>query len=54
MGMRKDDVCKLVHGTLEAMRIRAVRSVQVGESPKVVAALRVTIRTMYGWLARCR
>jgi transposase len=53
--MRKDDGRKLDHKTLEAMRIRAVRSVHEGESPEVVARmLRVTSRAMYGWLARYR
>ena len=53
--MKKDDARKLDHATLEAMRIRAVRSVQAGESPAVVArALRVSLRTMYGWLAQYR
>jgi transposase len=53
--MRKDDGRKLDHKTLEAMRIRAVRSVHEGESPEVVArTLRVTSRAMYGWLARYR
>src|SRR5207342_3449280 len=35
--MREDDARKLDHATLEAMRIRAVRSVQAGENPEVVA-----------------
>src|ERR1700730_16734914 len=53
--MRKDDGRKLDHKTLEAMRIRAVRSVHEGESPEVVArTLRGTSRAMYGWLARYR
>jgi transposase len=40
---------------LEEMRMRAVRSVQTGESPAVVArSLRVSISTMYGWLAQYR
>lgn len=53
--MGPDDARKLDHTTLEAMRIRAVRSVQAGESPEVVArSLRVTSRTMYGWLAQYR
>ena len=53
--MREDDGRKLDHKTLEAMRIRAVRSVHEGESPEVVArTLRVTSRAMYGWLARYR
>jgi hypothetical protein len=46
--MQKDDARKLDHATLEALRIRAVRSVQDGESPKDVArTLRVTARAMY-------
>lgn len=53
--MRQDDARKLDHATLEAMRIRAVRSVQAGENPAVVArSLRITSRTMYGWLAQYR
>jgi hypothetical protein len=48
--MRPDDARKLDHATLEAMRVRAVRSVQAGESPEVVArSLRINPRTMYGW-----
>src|ERR1700735_2849980 len=35
--MKQDDARKLDHATLEAMRIRAVRSVQAGENPEVVA-----------------
>src|SRR6202048_2147781 len=46
--MRKDDGRKLDHKTLEAMRIRAVRSVHEGESPEVVArTLRVTSRAKF-------
>src|SRR6201997_2026481 len=53
--MRQDDARKLDHATLEAMRIRAVRSVQAGESPEVVArSLRIVRRTIYGWLAQYR
>src|ERR1700722_3165240 len=53
--MRKDDARKLDHTTLEALRIRAVRSVQEGESPEDVArTLRVTSRAMYKWLANYR
>src|SRR5246500_2321736 len=53
--MRQDDARKLDHATLEAMRIRAVRSVQAGESPEVVArSLRISRRTIYGWLAQYR
>jgi len=53
--MRKDDARKLDHATLEAMRIRAVRSVQAGENPEVVVrSLRINRRTMYGWLEQYR
>jgi transposase len=53
--MGPDDARKLDHATLEAMRIRAVRCVQSGENPAVVArSLRITLRTMYGWLAQYR
>jgi transposase len=53
--MKKDDARKLDHATLEALRIRAVQSVQDGESPEVVArTLRITSRTMYRWLALYR
>jgi transposase len=53
--MRKDDARKLDHTTLEALRIRAVLSVQEGESPEDVArTLRVTSRAMYKWLANYR
>jgi len=38
--MREDDARKLDHATLEAIRIRAVRSVQAGENPGVVAQSR--------------
>src|ERR1700722_12435964 len=33
-GVQKDDARKLDHATLEALRIRAVRSVQDGDSPE--------------------
>jgi transposase len=53
--MKKDDARQLDHTTLEALRIRAVRSVQEGASPEVAArTLRVTSRTMYRWLASYR
>jgi transposase len=53
--MTQDDARKLDHATLEAMRIRAVRNVQAGENPEVVArSLRINRRTMYGWLAQYR
>src|ERR1017187_6293065 len=54
-GMKQDDARKLDHATLEAMRIRAVRSVQAGENPEVVArSLRISRLTIYGWLAQYR
>jgi transposase len=53
--MRKNDARQLDHATLEAMRERAVRSVQAGESPEVVAGvLGINRSTMYGWLAQYR
>src|SRR5471030_1093324 len=53
--MQKDDARNLDHATLEALRIRAVRSVQHGESPEDVArTLRVTPRAVYRWLALYR
>src|SRR3990172_12944242 len=53
--MRKDDARRLDHATLEAMRLRAVRCVQEGESPEVVAkALRINRTTIYDWLAAYR
>jgi transposase len=53
--MKADDARKLDHATLEALRIRAVQSVQEGESPEAVArTFRVTSRTMYRWLAQYR
>lgn len=53
--MTKDDARKLDHTTLEALRMRAVRRVQEGASPEVVArALGITSRAMYRWLALYR
>jgi transposase len=53
--MRKDDARRLDHATLEAMRERAVRSVQSGESPEVVArVIGVNRSAVYGWLAQYR
>src|ERR1700692_1324421 len=53
--MKRDDARKLDNATLEAMRIRAVRSVQAGENPEVVArSLMINRRTIYGWLAQYR
>jgi transposase len=53
--MGRDDARKLDHATLEAMRMRAVRCVQAGERPDLVArSLRISRRTIYGWLAQYR
>jgi transposase len=53
--MRKDDARKLDHQTLEVMRERAVRRVQEGESPEVVAKVFGIGRTaMYRWLSQYR
>ena len=52
---RENDARRLDHKTLEAMRERAVRQVQEGESPEVVArVLGLDRSTVYGWLARYR
>src|SRR5947209_7624564 len=53
--MRANDARRLDHATLEAMRERAVRGVQDGESPEVVAdVLGINRSTIYGWLAQYR
>src|ERR1700680_1400394 len=53
--MKQDEARKLDHTKLEAMRIVALRSVQAGENPEVVArSLKITRRTIYGWLAQYR
>src|SRR6516225_10211044 len=53
--MKTNDARSLDHATLEVMRERAVRSVQNGESPEVVArVIGVNRSTMYGWLAQYR
>src|SRR3974390_1831715 len=53
--MRENDARQLDHQTLEAMRERAVRQVQRGESPEIVArVLGLDRSTVYGWLARYR
>jgi transposase len=55
MRMTKDDARKLDHATLEAMRERAVRRVQEGESPEVVAKIFGVGRTaLYRWLSEYR
>jgi len=53
--MRTNDARRLDHSTLEAMRERAVRSVQDGENPEVVArVIGINRSTIYGWLAQYR
>ena len=53
--MKKDDARKLDHATLEALRMRAVRRVQAGESPELVARILAVGRTaIYRWLANYR
>jgi len=53
--MRETDGRKLTHDVLEAIRIRAVRSIEEGESPEVVIkALGMNRRTVYRWIALYR
>ena len=53
--MRETDGRKLKHAVLEAIRIRAVRQVEQGESPEtVIKALGMNRRTIYKWIARYR
>src|SRR5262245_49550901 len=53
--MNADDARRLDHATLEAMRERAVRSVQDGENPEVVArVMGIDRSTIYSWLAQYR
>jgi transposase len=53
--MKEDDARRLDHHTLEALRERAMRKVQEGESPEVVArVLGLNRLTVYGWLAQYR
>src|ERR1039457_1698788 len=53
--MQENDARRLDHHTLEALRERAVRKVQEGESPEVVArVLGLNRSTVYGWLAQYR
>lgn len=53
--MRQDDARKLDHRTLEALRMRAVKQVQKGESPEVVArAIGINRTTIYDWLSKYR
>lgn len=53
--MRKNDARKLDHATLEAIRMRAVRQVQDGNSPEaVINALGFSRACIYNWLAAYR
>jgi len=53
--MKITDGRKLKHDVLEAIRIRAVRQVEAGESPEVVIkALGMTRGCIYKWIAKCR
>src|ERR1700692_217267 len=53
--MRQNDARQLSHDMLEDMRRRAVMAVQEGQSPEAVArSLRISRRTIYGWLAQYR
>ena len=53
--MRETDGRKLKHDVLEALRIRAVRRIEQGESPElVIKALGMNRRTIYRWIARYR
>ena len=53
--MRETDGRKLRHDVLEAIRIRAVRRIEEGESPEVVIkALGMNRRTIYKWIAKYR
>lgn len=53
--MRETDGRKLKHDVLEALRIRAVRRIEQGESPEmVIKALGMNRRTIYKWIARYR
>lgn len=53
--MKKDDGRKLDHATLEALRERAVRRVQEGESPEVVARVfGIGRAAIYRWLSLYR
>ena len=53
--MRETDGRKLKHDVLEALRIRAVRRIEQGESPEmVIKVLGMNRRTIYKWIARYR
>ena len=53
--MRETDGRKLKHDVLEALRVRAVRRIEEGESPEVIIkALGMNRRTIYRWIALYR
>ena len=53
--MKETDGRKLKHDVLEALRIRAVRQIEQGESPEtIIKALGMNRRTIYKWIARYR
>jgi transposase len=53
--MRETDGRKLKHDVLEAIRIRAVRQIEHGESPeRVIRVLGMNRRTIYKWIALYR
>jgi transposase len=53
--MRETDGRRLKHDVLEALRIRAVRQIEHGESPEtIIKALGMNRRTIYKWIARYR
>lgn len=53
--MKTNDARRLDHQTLTELRTRAVRSVQEGQRPAIVAqALGIHRVTLYGWLSRYR
>jgi len=53
--MKRKDARSIDHKTLTELRVRAVGSVQEGQSPEVVAkAMGINRTTIYGWLARYR
>ena len=53
--MRETDGRKLKHDVLEAIRIRAVRQIEHGESPEhVIRVLGMNRRTIYKWIALYR
>ncbi len=53
--MKELDGRKLDHQTLEAIRIRAVKRVEAGESPEtVIRALGFTRACIYNWIAKYR